>query len=218
MQLWPDGRSALDYAVMFKWICLSAAVIFAVVLLVLVGDLKRDVTQSLDTANTAVSEATEAVGTVNEKLPEIVTEVQSGTEMLALLAEDVALIKSLAGIDQEQQERGVRGLATYADDLQKVLVEQTAGQGVVVMKEKVIGKKLEEIESIEEFLVGLSKEMVTLVLLAKSKQEILDRACHSSPPRRTPFFLKFPDREPIRMIEYLRQNHPESAALPPFER
>lgn len=201
---------------MFKWICLSAAAIFAVVLLVMIGDLKRDVTQSLESANSAVTEANEAVGTVNEKLPEIITEVKSGTEMLAALAEDVALIKSVAGMDQEQQERGVRGLATYADQIQRLLAEKTRGLGAVIMKEKVIGKRLEEVESIEEFLVGLSKEMVTLVLLAKSRQEILDRACHSSPPRRTPFFLKLPDSEPVQLIDFIRQHHPESAGLPPF--
>ncbi len=202
---------------MFKWICLSVALVFAVLLLLLVADLKRDVTRSLEAANTAVTDANQAVGTVNEKLPEIVTEVKSGTEMLAALAEDVALIKSVAGMDREQQERGVRGLATYADEVQRLLSEHTRGKGVIVMKEKVIGTKLEEVESMEEFLVGLSKEMVTLVLLAKSKQEILDRACHSSPPRRKPFFLKFADSEPIPMIDFIRRHHPESAALPPFE-
>lgn len=195
---------------MFKWICLSIAVIFGVVLLILIIDLKHDVTDSLDTAK-------EAVTTVNERLPEIIGEVKSGTETLAALAEDVELIKSVAGLNAEQSDRGVRGLATYADELQKVLAEQTAGKNVEVMKEKVIGKKLEVVESADEFLVGLSKEMVTLVLFAKSKQEILDRACHTRRPRRTPFYLRFPDQEPVLLEDFIRANHPASAALPALE-
>ena len=195
---------------MFKWICLSFAVIFGVVLLILIIDLKHDVTDSLDTAK-------EAVTTVNERLPEIIGEVKSGTETLAALAEDVELIKSVAGLNAEQSDRGVRGLATYADELQKVLAEQTAGKNVEVMKEKVIGKKLEVVESADEFLVGLSKEMVTLVLFAKSKQEILDRACHTRRPRRTPFYLRFPDQEPVLLEDFIRANHPASAALPALE-
>ena len=86
------------------------------------------------------------------------------------------------------------------------------------MKEKVIGKKLEVVESADEFLVGLSKEMVTLVLFAKSKQEILDRACHTRRPRRTPFYLKFPNQEPVLLEAFIRANHPASAELPAIER
>ncbi len=203
---------------MFKWTCLSIAVIFGVVLLVLLFDLKHDVTDSMETAKAALVDANEAVETVNERLPEIIGEVKSGTETLAALAEDVELIKSVAGLDAGQSDRGVRGLATYADELQKVLSEKTAGKSVEVMKEKVIGKKLEVVESAEEFLVGLSKEMVTLVLLAKSKQEILDRACHTMRPRRTPFYLRFPDQEPVLLEEFLRANHLASAEMPALEK
>ena len=192
---------------MFKWTCLGAAGLFGLVLLILIVDLKRDVTASLDTAN-------EAMTAVNERLPEMMAEVKSGTETLAGLAEDVELIKSLAGLNAEQSKQGFRGLATYADEVQKVLIEQTEGKGVVVLKERVIGRKLEEVETMEEFLVGLSKEMVTLVLLAKSKQEILDKACHSRRPRRKPFFLRFPNEEPVLLEEFIRRHHPESASLP----
>ena len=202
---------------MFKWTCFVVATIFGTVLVILIVDLKRGVTKSLDTANAAVTEANTAVTTVNERLPEIIGEVKSGTETLAGLAEDVELIKSLAGLNAERSKQGFRGLATYADEVQKVLEEQTAGKGVVVMQEKVIGKKLVVVETAEEFLVGLSKEMVTLVLLAKSKQEIFHRACHSGPPRRNPFYLKFPEQEPVLMEEFLREHHAESAGLPAFE-
>ena len=191
--------------------------IFGVVLVVLLVDLKRDITESVETANVTVRDANQTITTVNQRLPEIVDEVKIGTETLAGLAEDVELIKSLAGLDAEQADRGVRGLATYADAIQKVLGDLTEGQEVHVLKEKVIGKKLEVVEPVEAFLVGLSREMVTLVLFAKSKQEILERACTSGPPRRKPFFLKFPGEEPISMKAFIKQNHPESASLPEFD-
>lgn len=202
---------------MFKWVCFWSAVIFGFVLLVLIVDLKRDVTKSLDTANAAVADANEAVAVVNDRLPEMIGEVKSGTETLAGLAEDVELIKSLAGLNAEQSKQGFRGLATYADEIQKLLNEQTEGKGVKVMKEKVIGKKLEEVESMEEFLVGLSKEMVTLVLLAKSKQEILHKACYAGPPRRLPFHLKFPGEKAIPLLDFIKKHHAESAELPLYD-
>jgi hypothetical protein len=188
---------------MFKWTCLSVAVVFGVVLLVLIVDLKRDVT--------------EPVQTINAQLPEIIGEVKSGTETLAGLAKDVELLKSLAGLGAQQSKEGFRGLATYADEVQKMLVDQTEGKGVEVLKEKLIGKKLEVVELMEEFLVGLSREMVTLVLLAKSKEEILDKACHARRPGRKPFYLKFPGEEPVLLEDFIRMHHPESAELSKIE-
>lgn len=201
---------------MFKWSCFSAAVVFGIVLLFLIVDLKRDVTRSLDKANEAVGQANSAVVVVNERLPEMIGEVKAGTTTLAGLAEDVELIKSLAGLNAEQSKQGFRGLATYADEVQRVLVSETEGKGVIVMKEKLIGSKLEKVESMEEFLVGLSKEMVTLVLFAKSKQEILHRAAHSGPPFRKPYYLRFPDEKPVLLEEFLRTKHEESKGLPSF--
>ena len=195
---------------MFKWTCFASGAIFGIALLVVILQLKSDVTSAVDEAN-------EAVAVVNERLPEIMTEVKTGTKTLAGLAEDVELIKSLAGLSAERSKQGFRGLATYADEVQRVLVEQTEGKGVVVMKEKVIGKKLEEVESMEEFLVGLSKEMVTLVLIAKSKQEILHKASYAGPPRRKPFHLKFPGEKAILLGSFIKKHHAESAALPNYE-
>ncbi len=103
-----------------------------------------------DAAKAAVSNANKGLAVVNDRLPEMIDEVKTGTEALAGLAEDVELIKSLAGLNAERSKQGFRGLATYADDLQKALIERSEGKGVIVMKEKLIGKKLEEVESEEE--------------------------------------------------------------------
>lgn len=108
---------------MFKWICFGTAVLFGIAVLVLVHNLKTEVTASLDSAQKTVAQANQAVATVNEKLPEIVDGVKKSTETLSDLAEDVELIKSVAGIRSEQAKRGLRGLATYADEIQKTLTE-----------------------------------------------------------------------------------------------
>ena len=203
---------------MFKWACFGVAVLLAMAMLGLLYDLKRDVTSSLETARTAVTEANLAVTTVNTRLPEILAEVKAGTETLSQLAEDVELIRSVAGIQENEGEHNLRSLATYSDEIQKVLTSQAAGRNAVILIEEVFGSDLKEVETAEEFLVGLSKEMVSLILpLSKSRQEILYRVTHSGPPRRKPFYIRFPDTEPVKLEEFIRRHHPESAALPAYE-
>jgi hypothetical protein len=202
---------------MFKWICLSLAVVFGLAILGLIYDLKQDVTASLTTAQAAVAKASDTVTTVNAQLPEIVTEVKKGTETLSDLAEDVALLKRVAGVENSSSDRGVRGLVTYADDLQRMLAQETEGKEAVILIEEIFGSKLKQTATAEEFLIGLHKEMVTLILpLAKSKEEVLYRACTSSPPRRKPFYIQFPGEEPKLLEVFLREHHPASADLPEY--
>ena len=202
----------------FGWVCFGTAVIFGASIIWIIADLKQKVTASLETAQTAVTEANQAVATVNANLPEIVTEVKKGTETLSGLAEDVELIKSVAGMHSDQADRGFRSLATYADEIQKVIAEHAADKNAVILIEKVFGSDLRKVEAVEEFLVGLNKEMIVLILpVAKSKQEILYRACHSAPPRRKPFYIQFPEAEPLTLEAFIRQHHKETAALPAYK-
>ena len=203
---------------MFKWVCLVAALIFGTAILWIVYDLKRDVTTSIAEVQIAVKEANEAVATVNENLPAIVEEVKKGTETLSGLAQDVELIKSVAGVQNTESSRGIRSLATYADEIQTVLADETEGKEAEIWIEEVFGSDLKRRETVEEFRVGLNKEMVAIILpLAKSKQEILYRACRSGPPRRVPFFIKLPDSEPVTLEVFIKQHHEESASLPAFD-
>ncbi len=202
----------------FNWIWYGTAVGFGVAVLALVYDLKSDVTASLDSAQMAITEANKAIATVNEKLPDIVDAVNIGTETLSGLAEDVELLKSVAGIRNDQTDKGFRSLINYADEVQRVLAEEGEGKGAVILVEEVFGSDLKQLETLEEFAVGLSKEMVVLILpLAKSKQEILYRASYSAPPMRRPFFIQFPDTDPISLKEFIKKYHSESAALPDYE-
>ena len=201
----------------FAWICFAAAVLFCLLLLYLVWDLKRDLARSLDAANSTIAEATEAVAVVNEKLPLIVDEVKRGTETLSSVAKDVELIKSVAGI-RESQDRGIRELAVYADELQQFLAEATRDQDAMILIEEIFGSDLKDHETAEEFLVGLSKEMVVVILpFAKSKQEVLYRVCHSKPPRRKPFHIRIGEAEAVSLMQFIQENHEASRELPEFK-
>ena len=106
----------------FNWICYATAVVFGVAVLALIYGLKSEVTVSLDSAQMAITEANQAIGIVNEKLPDIVAAVNRGSETLSGLAEDVELIKSVAGIRGDQTDQGFRSLLNYADEIQKAVL------------------------------------------------------------------------------------------------
>ena len=203
---------------MFKWVCFAAAAAIGIAVLVLLYDLKTDLTASIESTQSTVDKANEAVATVNQKLPEIVEEVKKGTKTLSELAEDVELIKSVAGIQNDEAGRGIRALATYADEIQQVIARETEGKNAVILKEELFGSDLAHYNMAEEFLVGLHKEMISIVLpIAKSKQEILYRACYSGPPRRVPFHIQVGDAEPVTLEAFIKQHHAESAALPAYQ-
>jgi uncharacterized protein (UPF0335 family) len=213
-----QGRCNLDNqsSPTFKWACLSTAIVFGLIILYLIVDLKRDVTDSLQAAQQAVTKANDALETVNGELPTIVGEVKKGTETLSGLAEDVKLLKSVVGI--EKNDRGLRGLASYADEIEQILAEATEGKDAKMKIESVIGSSLKDVESAGEFLVGLNKEIVLILALAKSKEEVLWRICHSGLPRRKPFYIQFADEEPVLLEAFLRETHPESSELPQYAR
>jgi hypothetical protein len=202
----------------FNWICYATAAVFGVAVLALIYDLKSEVTVSLDSAQMAITEANQAIGIVNEKLPDIVAAVNRGSETLSGLAEDVELIKSVAGIRGDQTDQGFRSLLNYADEIQKVLAQEGADKGAVILVEEIFGTDLKQVETVDEFIVGLSKEMVGIILpLSKSKQEILYRTSHSAPPRRKPFFIQFPETDPVSVEAFIKKHHSETRALPDYE-
>lgn len=202
----------------FRWICLVLASGFGVIVLWQIHDLKSRVTTSLDNAKETVGKANETISTVNDRLPDILGEVKKGTETLSGLAEDVDLIKSVAGLDKQESKRGLRDIADYADAIQGVLRDSTEGRQATILIEEIFGSDLKEVESLDEFLVGLNKEMLAVILpLAKSKQEVLYRAAHSGLPRRKPFFIRIEEEEPQRLDDYIRACHPPSAELPAFK-
>lgn len=198
----------------FQWTCLAAACVFGSAILYVVLDLKSDVTSSLDKAQVTLKKANSSIDAIGNKLPKIVDQVKNGTETLSNLAEDVELIKSIAGITS-QHKGSFRQLAVYAQEIQMVLQKETEGKQAVIMIEEIFGSDLVVNQSMEEFLVGLNKEMISVILpLSKSKKEILYRVCHSSPLRRKPFFIRIGEQEPISLESFLRKHHPVTASIP----
>jgi hypothetical protein len=202
---------------MFKWICLLAAIAVSTIGLALLADLKRDAQAAIQKADALMErEAKPALTNVNEHLPQFLTEMQKVSATLGELSEDVRLIKSVVGINTDAASRGVRSLLEYANDLQRFLDAEAGDRDAVILVENVVGSGLAEKDTVEEFLVGLSKEMTVILAAAKSKQEVLYRSTRSG-IRRKPFYIQFPGSEPEPLETWIRSRHAESADLPAFE-
>ena len=201
---------------LFKWICLGVAVAFAVLLLWMIADFKRKMVAALDKAEATVGKVQESVEKVDSRMPVVLEEIQNTSHTLSRVADDVELLKRVAGINNENEERGFRGLAVYADDLQQFLVAECEGKEAQILVEEIIGSDLKVVETVTEFLVGVNKEMIVVVLpLAKSREEILYRICHSA-VRRKPYFLQFAGSDPVELESYIREHHPASRDLPVY--
>jgi hypothetical protein len=202
---------------MFKWVCLLAAIGVSAVGLWMLADLKRDAQAAIQKADTLMErEAKPALTNVNEKLPQFLAEMQKVSATLGELSEDVRLIKSVVGINTAAASRSVRSLVEYANDLQRFLDAEAGDRNAVILVENVVGSGLTEKDTLEEFLVGLSKEMTVILAAAKSKQEVLYRSTYSG-IRRKPFYIRFPGSEPEPLEAWIRTRHTESATLPAFE-
>lgn len=200
----------------FKWSGLCAAIVFACLLLWMIADFKRKMVTALDKAEATVNKVQQSVEKVDERMPIVLAEIQNTSRTLSRVADDVELIKRVAGINNENEDRGFRSLAIYADDLQSFLAVETEGKQVQILVKELIGNDLKVVESAAEFLVGVNKEMVVVVLpLAKSREEILYRICHSG-VRRQAYFIKFADEEPVELEGFIRERHPASHDLPVF--
>lgn len=201
----------------FKWVCLVAAIEFGFILLWMISDFKSKMIVSLGKAEATVSEVQDSVEKVNSQMPQVLSEIKETSSTLSGLAEDVELIKRVAGVGDGDQTRGVRGLALYADELQQLLDEKFEGRDGNVLLEEVIGSDLKKKETAEGFLVGLSKEMVLTILpLSNSKEEVLYRICHSG-VRRKPFYIQFKNSEPQLLEDFIREQHPASRGLPKYQ-
>jgi hypothetical protein len=201
---------------MFKWVCLLSAIGISVIGLWMLADLKRDAQAAIQKVDALVGqEAKPALDTVNEHLPQFLAEMQKVSATLGELSEDVRLIKSVVGINTDGASRGVRSLMEYANDLQRFLDAEARDRNAVILVESVIGSGLTKKDTLEEFLVGLSKEMTIILAAAKSKQEVLYRSTTSG-IRRKPFYIQFPDSEPEPLEAWIRARHAASADLPAF--
>lgn len=114
-------------------------------------------------------------------------------------------LRELAGLQGDYQRDLVRYAASVLDRL-----EALAEQEVVVTTKGPGGKR----ESLREWIVGARREALALVFVQKSKQGVLRELGQSLALNRT-FHLRFPDGREVALVEWLRENHPETAALSP---
>ncbi len=177
---------------MFKWTCLGFALVAFLSLAWLTNDLRTHL------------QATAA--TVNDKLPEILEKTRRSSEILAALAEDVKLLRDLAGVSQQARDRS---LVRYADSLLDLL---EAADALVGLEKKVFGSGLKETLPAKEWLVGARKEALWQSFRCKSKQELLAHLCANL--YGSSWWIKAGDAEPQPLEDWFREHHDESRDLP----
>jgi hypothetical protein len=173
----------------FKWLSLGLATITAAVMIFLVDDARREVAR------------TNRV--INEHLPELLANAKTASETMARVAKDIESLRDLAGLSAP----GDRSLATYADSVLDFLEQQPGQIGV----EAVIGKQLKNPISAADWARDARKEALWLTFRARTKAELLERLGKTkfgSPWRYAP-----PGGAPVPLIDFLKQQHPESAKL-----
>ena len=119
------------------------------------------------------------------------------------LTTQVKELRELAGLQGGYQREAVR----YASGV-LAKIESLAGRGVRVVTKGMGGKS----EPLEEWIIGARREALALVFMTKSKQAFLRELCQSLALNR-PFHLRFATGEETPLADWLRANHPETAAL-----
>jgi hypothetical protein len=218
---------------MFKWACLGVAVVFLGVVGWMINDIRLQVRQSaavIDTAGDSINEALPDIvkksrlagDTLAKNLPEVVERTRTTTETvaktlpelarnasraaeeLAELAEDIRQLKELAGVTTRDRDKS---LIAYGNSLLRA-VESSGGQ---IGVKKSLGKGLKNPQDAREWAVGARKEALFLSLLVKSKKEMLTRLAKTK--LGFYWYIQLPGKEPVRLLDWLKENHPESKEL-----
>lgn len=177
---------------MFKWACLVLAVLAGLGLGWVINDLRIELKQTSQT--------------VNKHLPEILANVKKSTETLAVLSEDIKQLRDLAGVASGAPRD--RTLVTYADSILDFL-ESTKAQ--IGLEKKVLGSGLKSVMPVGEWVVDARKEALWLTFRVKSHSELLERLCENK--FGSSWFIQFEDKEPVPLIDWLKENHPETKEL-----
>jgi hypothetical protein len=176
---------------MFKWSCLAVATAALLIFGWMLNDLRLEIKQATRTAN--------------ENLPQLLERSRVTAEMFAEIAEDVKQLKELAGLTAGPRDKT---LVAYANSVLALVERQDATVGL----KKPVGKGLTSAAPAKEWAVGARKEAVYLTLVSKSKAELLNRLCQTLVLQRT-WYIQHGDKEPARLLDWLKANHPESKDL-----
>jgi hypothetical protein len=141
--------------------------------------------------------------TAKTNLIEIAQKSKVSAETLAEVSKDIKELRKLAGVTGPRD----KSFVVYANSVLDFL-ETNAQGGKVGIKEA-----MKKSEPVADWIGGVRKEAIYLVLTEKSKSAILCRLCQTAPPFRADFYLQLPGQAPVKLEDWLRANHPESRAL-----
>jgi hypothetical protein len=218
---------------MFKYLCLVVAVLFLTVLGWMINDIRLQIRRSAHIVETAgqnvndqlpaiVQKSRQAADVLSKELPQMVEKTRTTTDTvvknlpemvehvgrtateLAELAEDVRQLKELAGVTNTVRDKN---LVSYANSVLKT-VESSGG---VIGVKKTFGSGLKNTRPAAEWAVGARKEALFLSLLVKSKKEMLTRLARTK--FGSPWYIELPGKEPQMLLDWLKENHPESREL-----
>lgn len=175
----------------FRWTCLVLAAAAVGVLIYLVDDARRE----LKRTNEAV----------NAHLPEILANAKVASETVARVSKDIESVRDLAGLSTPSD----RALATYADSVLDFLEKQPGQIGV----EKLVGKALKDPISAAEWAQAARKEALWLTFRASTRAELLQRLGKTKFGSHWLYQAPVGGAAPVPLIDFLKQQHPESAKL-----
>lgn len=213
---------------LFRWLCLGIAVLFLIVAGWMINDIRLHIRRSAEIVKRSgeninehlpsivqkskqttdllsknlpevVDKVRRSTETVSENLPEVIDRVDRTTEVVAELAEDIRQLKELAGLVSAKRDEN---LVAYANSVFRQI--ETA-EGMIGNK-KVLGKGIKNALPAKEWVVGRRKWALWWTVRAKSKKELLEMISKG-------WYMEFPDKEPIPLIDWLREKHAETKAL-----
>jgi hypothetical protein len=173
----------------FKWTCLALAAIAAAVVIYLVNDARLELQRTNQI--------------VHQHLPEILANAKVASETMARVSKDIESLRDLSGLSAT----GDRGLATYADSLLDFLEQQPGSIGL----EKLIGKELKDVIPAADWARDARKEALWLTFRARTRAELLERLGKTK--LGAPWSYAPPGGPPVKLIDFLKQHHAESAKL-----
>jgi hypothetical protein len=196
---------------MFKWICLSVAVVFLVVAGWMINDIRLEVRRSSGTIRATaqtvnehlpaiVHQTKKAAETLAQHLPAIIHKTRTVTDTVAELAGDIRQVRELLALPRTERDKT---LVAYATSLLNT-VEKSGG--TIGLNKKLGGKGLKNPAPANEWVAGARREALVLTALVRSKKEMATRLCKNL--LGSSWYIQVGAGEPVRLLDWLKANHP----------
>jgi len=174
----------------FKWVCLAVATMAAGWLGWVINDLRLELKKT--------------AGTLNRELPKILANTKTITESMKDLSNDLKQLRELGGISGGAKDNS---LVKYADDVLDLIQKQDAKIG----KKKLLRDSLKDPLPAKEWVVGARREAIYHSFRVRSKREMLEKL--TTTLTGGTWYIQFADEDPVPLLEWVKQNHPDSAKL-----